>query len=326
MRLTACPIRPFSLAEQHALERYAKGRDLTWFTNYWVPLAWRGPFVSTVHDMLHLMPDLAPTSRLNRSLSRLTFGKVRRQAAAVMFDSRFTETEFRRMVGDPRLGVTVPLGGDHFAQPAVPPLAAKEKRVLVVAAPKKHKNFAAILEAWAAARIGPDWTLTIVAPADAMRSTIDLARLSEGGRGVDLRRGITDEELSALFAASAVVATPSLYEGFGLPLLEGLRAGAVCISSAAGSLVEVAEGAFVHFVNGADRTGWSMTLEEVCAAIDRDDFAYQPLLDRNRLIADRFRWSQTASDVVAVVEGACRPAEARRLAVRLDAGSAQAGG
>lgn len=96
VRVAPSDVRPFSLREQTALSGHLDGHDLTWFTNYWVPLAWRGRFVATVHDMLHLVPELLPASRLNRALARRTFHKLRRDAAAVMFDSRFTQREFER--------------------------------------------------------------------------------------------------------------------------------------------------------------------------------------------------------------------------------------
>lgn len=302
VQLTGCDIRPFSLREQTSLAAYARDCDLTWFTNYWVPLRWRGRFVATVHDLLHLMPALAPASRINRALARQTFAKIRRHAETVMFDSRFTEGEFRRIVGAPRHGVTVPLGGDHFTIAEADALGPKHKRLLAVAAPKQHKNFPMLLEAWRRARVGREWTLSIVAPADVMRATIDLEGIAAAAHNVELQRGISNEALATLFATSAIVLTPSLYEGFGLPLLEGLTAGALCVSANAGSMVEVAEGAFVQFVNGRDLAGWVASIEQACATIDRGDVSLPSLRRHNRARAARFAWDRTAADIVRVLD------------------------
>jgi len=309
-----CQIAPFSLREQVELSRYARDADLTWFTNYWVPLAWRAPFVATVHDMLHLLPHYLPASPVKRALSRQTFAKVRRDARAVMFVSRFTQAEFQRMIGTPRhRGIVVQNGADHldygFGESGHRPLATRTRRVIVVAASKKHKNFALLFDAWRRARVPGQWTLTVVSAQEAMLNSIDLAALAgqggaDGAARIDIRRGISNAELAALYADSAILLMPSLYEGFGLPLIEGMLAGALCISSSAGSLVEVAQGSFVHFVNGNDREGWTAAIEQACAMVDRGEPDLDPLLQHNIACASRFRWDRTAQEIAAVIETA----------------------
>jgi glycosyltransferase involved in cell wall biosynthesis len=302
-----CDITGFSIAEQARLQRYATGHDLTWFTNYWVPLRWRTPFVATVHDMLHLMPDLLPASRAKRLLAGLTFAKVRRDARAVMFVSRFTQQEFTRMVGTPAHGVVISLGGDHLNYPPIRPLRDRTRRLIVVAASKRHKNFPLLLDAWRQARVPDHWRLTIVTPDDAMfRSSIDLAALAgtNGGRDmgqIELRRGIDNDELSALYGDSAILLMPSRYEGFGLPLLEGMRAGALCVSSNAGAIVEVAQGAFVSFVNATDSIGWTAAIERACGLIDGGEINLDALIAHNAAHAAIFRWKDTAQAIAATL-------------------------
>lgn len=298
-------IEPFSPAEQVALPRLAPTYDLTWFTNYWVPLAWRGRFAVTVHDMLHLLPDLLPASWPKRALARQTFSKVRRDAVAVMFDSRFTERAFAQMIGKPRgRGITVPLGGDHLDYDAPRSVAERSRRLLVVAASKKHKNFALLFEAWRRARVPEGWTLTVITPGEMLRSSVDLAAMAGQESRIDIRRGVSNAELASLYADSAILLMPSLYEGFGLPLLEGMLAGALCISSTAGSMVEIAEGAFVQFVNGDDLVGWTGAIEEACAIVDSGAPDLQPLLQHNIVRARRFRWDRTAEQVAAIFDTA----------------------
>ena len=304
IRVVACSVSAFSLDEQLHLSRYAQGYDLTWFTNYWVPLGWKGRFAVTVHDMLHLMPDLLPASWPKRMLARQTFAKVRRQARAVMFDSRFTADAFERMVGKPRVGVVVPLGGDHLDYGVPRPVGARTRRLLVVAASKKHKNFALLFDAWRRAQVADHWILTVVSPSEMLRTSVDLNALTAQEGRIDVRRGISNAELAALYADTAVLLMPSLYEGFGLPLLEGMLAGALCISSSAGSMVEIAEGAFVQFVNGRDLPGWTHAIEAACTIMDRGDLDLAPLLDHNVEVARRFCWASTAEEVAAVLERA----------------------
>lgn len=307
-----CDINGFSMAEQTRLERHAAGHDLTWFTNYWVPLRWRTPFVATVHDMLHLMPELLPASRVKRLLSQWTFAKVRRDARAIIFVSRFTQQEFTRMVGAPSHGVAIPLGGDHLDYPPLQRLRHRTRRLIVVAQAKKHKNFALLLDAWQRARIADHWRLTIVTPDDAMlRSSIDLDALAGAGAGgaqragrVEVRRGITNAELSALYGDSAILLMPSRYEGFGLPLLEGMRAGALCVSSSAGAMVEVAQGAFVSFVNATDGVGWTAAIEGACRMVDDAQLDLDALVAHNATHAAGFRWRDTAQAIAATLQAA----------------------
>ncbi|WP_174278209.1 glycosyltransferase family 4 protein [Sphingomonas bacterium] len=296
--LRPCTISPFSLAEQVRLPHLASGFDLAWFTNYWVPLRWKGPFVVTVHDMLHQETRLFPASRARRLLSRRTFAHVAAHAKAVMFDSRFTRREFERQLGPARSGGVVHLGVDHHGwsadRPVVGP-SSRERRLLVVASAKQHKNFGVLLDAWTRARPDDGWTLTIVTPDQELRSSIDLAALSAGAGRVEVIQGLDDEALASLYRSSALVATPSLYEGFGLPLLEGLMAGALCISSTAESLVEIAGGAWVVFVNGRDVDGWAQAIERGCSLIDDASADLGALIEANRHHAAAFTWDRAAN-------------------------------
>jgi glycosyltransferase involved in cell wall biosynthesis len=300
----SCAVSPFSLAEQTGLQRYARGYDLTWFTNYWVPLGWRTPFVATVHDMLHLIPELLPASLAQRIMARRIYSKVRRDAAAIMFVSRFTEAEFTRMIGAPAYGVVIPLGGDHLDYPVPVSVRDRSRRLIVVAASKKHKNFALLLDAWKRARVPDHWTLTIISPDAMFRSSIDLDALAGDAGRVEVRRGISNAELAALYGDSAILLMPSLYEGFGLPLLEGLLAGALCVSSNAGAMVEVAQGSLVQFVNGTDLAGWTTAVEQACRLVDRCELDLDIVTAHNLANAARFRWDTTAQEIATVLQKA----------------------
>lgn len=291
----ATAIQPFSVAEQYRLAPLARGYDLTWFTNYWTPWRWPGRFVATVYDLIHLRPDIFPASPLKRWVSRRAFARVGRKAKATFFISRFTRDEFERIVGRPRRGVVTHLGIDHVGWEATDaPSPTKAKRLLVVAASKAHKNFSTVLDAWARAQVARHWTLTVITPNEKLRSFVDVHSLAERSRNVDVRQGVSDAELRTLYAEAMILLAPSLYEGFGFPLLEGLRAGAFGISSTAGSLVEIAEGADVALVNGLDVDGWVTAIERACARFDEPGFDPAPIVSRNMAHAGTFCWEYTA--------------------------------
>lgn len=297
LSLRAVDIQPFSLEEQFRLPATAVGYDLTWFTNYWVPLAWTGRYIATVHDVLHLMPDLFPASGIKRALSKQTFAKIARSAAAISFGSRFSQREFENRFGHLQHTRVHYYGIDHSDWPMFDPLdpPKKEKRILAVGASKKHKNFDTLLAAWRNAEVGDEWTLTIISPDEKLRSSIDLHSISQNAGKTVVRQGVTNAELRDLYSQSAIMLTPSLYEGFGLPFMEAMQAGAFCISSTAESMVEIGEGAFAYYVNGLDVQGWTKAIERTCALIDTSSFDLTAIRQRNMQLAMRFTWQSVAN-------------------------------
>jgi glycosyltransferase involved in cell wall biosynthesis len=298
------PLRAFSLGEQLRFPKVARGYDLVWFTNYWVPLAFRGRYYAMVHDMLHLERDLFPASLPKRLLSYLTFRHVAKSAAAISFLSRFSQREFERRFESKAQMVVASCGMDHadwqMFDPEQPP--KKERRLLVVAAAKKHKNFRIAVDAFLRAKIGPEWRLTIVTPNDKLRSSINLHEFVESGSRVDFRQGLTNAELRDLYGSTAILLMPSLYEGFGLPLAEGLQAGAICISSTAASLVEVGQGADISFCNADDLDGWVAAIEAECSRFDKGEIDHV-ITSRNMRHAAEFTWAEVAQKISKLITG-----------------------
>ncbi len=294
------PIAPFTLAEQFSLERLAASHDLTWFTNYWVPLRWKGRFVATVHDLLHIDP-LFPASSAKRMLARQAFRKVQRDAGHVIFVSRFSAATFTHAIGAPRAFSIVHHGIDHAGTALAQPADRSRTRIaLAVGAFKAHKNLALLLDAWREANVA-DWTLTLVAPNDNVLSSVDVSAAAQRLPQVSILRGIDDAALNDLYATCGFVLVPSRYEGFGLPLLEAMRAGAPVVSSTAPALVEVASGALLPFVDPADRTGWVDAIRSMAASCGPSDAWQRAVADRNRAIAETFTWSRAADETAAIL-------------------------
>ncbi len=101
------------------------------------------------------------------------------------------------------------------------------------------------------------------------RKNVNVIECAAAQLGVDLvmpaRDGRVEEsELPALYAGAAAVLYPSLYEGFGLPVLEAMQCGAMVITSKDPAITEVAEGAAVQ-VEASDLAAWVSTMR---AALD----------------------------------------------------------
>lgn len=301
--VTATDMEAFTLPEQWRMRRYARNHDLTWFTNYWMPLSFRTPFVTAIHDMLHLEPALFPASPIKRALSQRTFAHVAGHSKAIFYGSRFTQREFERRFGAPRDSAVTSYGIDHrgwrLFDSNHPP--TKAQRVLLVAAPKQHKNFQIAVEAFARSQLPSGWALTLILPQQDLRSSIDVAALVQTTANIEVRTALSNDELRAVYEESAVLLMPSFYEGFGLPLAEGLQAGALCISSTAESLIELGQGASVTWVNPRDLEGWVMAIEDACARWDAGD-VNRDMLANNMRHAASFRWTDVARRTSAVID------------------------
>jgi glycosyltransferase involved in cell wall biosynthesis len=114
----------------------------------------------------------------------------------------------------------------------------------------------------------------------------DGARLTLAGPGHGF---VSEEELVRLYRSCAVFVLPSLYEGFGLPLLEAMACGAPCICSDDPALVEVSDGAALHFPRG-DVNGLRTLLQRVLTDVAlRLDLSIKSLAR-----AQAFSWATSA--------------------------------
>lgn len=108
---------------------------------------------------------------------------------------------------------------------------------------------------------------------------------------------VKDEELEALYKLAAVYIQPSLYEGFGLPVLEALAAGTPVVSSNAGSLPEVGGGAAVYF-NPVDLEDFLSKLEKVMM----DTRLRTQMIEKGIDQALNFSWEKVAKQTIEVYE------------------------
>ena len=296
VELAVTDCAPFSLKEQTSLEAIAKGCDISWFTNYWVPFVWRTPFIATIHDLLHLQPRLFPTSVANRILSRLAFQKLARRAEGLMFVSRFTHREFVDRFGSPRRSTIVHHGVDAGRFAAA---GDKTKMLLVVSALKSHKNLEMLVNTWKQAQVSAEWRLMIVHPGDTLRSSIWRDGIPQIVNAT-IAGGVTDDELASLYSSAALFLFPSKYEGFGLPLLEAASSGCRILSSTAPALIETAEGMQVWHIDAYDAEGWRLAIEKHCREFDR--LGQFPETAANAEIASRVTWTAAANSIIAFLE------------------------
>ena len=229
-----------------------RGTELLWVPHYSVPLLYNGLLAVTIHDVCHLaLPELLGSS-LKRSYAALLFENVARKADAVFCVSEFTSKEVQKYlhISANRIHVTRP-GLDAMWDPRLAPHKEQDlpPYFLYVGNVKPNKNLTMLMRAFRQVMHRIPHRLMIVGKMSEMR-TVDDAVILEAknfGDRVHMTGAVSDEQLMKYYRSAEALVVPSLYEGFGLPLLEAMSLGCPVLCSSASSLPEVAGDAAVYF-------------------------------------------------------------------------------
>jgi len=250
--------------------------DLVHFVGFPAVLARRKPAVVTVHD---LSWKTRPETR-GDWLSRFHWGffgdRGARRADQVITISEHSRRDLERLLGIPaeRITVTYEAPAPIF-RPIEPESARVTARgrygiegryILFVGTLQPTKNLARLIEAYALARQHTDFNQSLVVVGQQGWQYQDIfARISGLGLQdhVIFTGFVPDEDLPALYSGADVFVLPSLYEGFGLPVVEAFACGTPVIASNVASLPEVAGDAAI-LVNPTDIEGLAQALERVC--------------------------------------------------------------
>jgi len=255
------------------LGRSARRLDVLHCTTFRGPVRPVVPTVVTVHDLAILRaPDAFP--RWHRLYGRAGLIRVLRSADAVVTVSEFTKAEVLELADVPAERIrVVPNGVDPVFVPDGP--RAGGEYVLAVATLEPRKNLGRAVEAARAAGV----ELRVVG--------------ARGWGGVDVAGWVgevPDPELAALYRGAKTVVYPSLYEGFGLPVLEAMACGTPVVTSRGTAMEEVAGDAAVL----VDPRDIASIADGIRDAIERRDELSPAGLAR----ASRFTWSRAADTVV----------------------------
>jgi len=219
--------------------------------------AW-GPYrrVVTVHDIIYARFPETHAGLRDLGMRVLVPAAVK-SAHRVMVDAHSTKHDLVQMLGAKEQKIdVVPLGlGTPRRHPPAPEAAVRERLelgtrdvILSLSAKRPHKNLALLIKALAA--IPPERRPMLVLPGYPTEHERELRELAGAqGLGGDVRflEWISTEDLEGLWGLVKAFVFPSLYEGFGLPVLEAMERGVVVACSDASSLPEVVGDAALLF-------------------------------------------------------------------------------
>ncbi len=324
-KVLSVSVREYSVAEHYRVPAafWREKIDIIHVPHYVVPFALRRPVVATIHDVIQLYYPPQRRTHLALTYLRFVMGSTLSRARRVITGSLSSRGDLVKVFGADRTKVdVVPNGVDPNLErrPPVEELEEIKERmglrsplILVVANDKPHKNLDTVLRAYhlGVRTHGLPGQLVF---AGGVKPDGRLARKAAGlGIGDRIRfvGRVGSADLARLYHLSAVLLHIALYEGFGLPILEGMQVGLPVITSNVGAMQELGEGV-ARLVNPLD-------VQEVARAVERvliDDPLRRRMIESGKVRAGKMSWEKTVDGTMAVYRKALATPVSPEMAAR----------
>jgi len=280
--------------------------DVAHFTNGMVPPLTRVPTVVTIHDMsLQLHPQYHPLRRV--LINRPLLAAAMRRAEQIVTVSHSARGDLLRLhaIEPQRVNVVHEAAGPDFQPIADRARLDRVRRryglpkhfVLYVGTIEPRKNLKRLMHAFTVARAqGLPYELVCVGPYGWWSRDLagTIKRLGIGGI-VHFTGYLPMTDLAAIYNLAEVFAFPSVYEGFGLPVIEAMACGTPVVTSSTSSLHEIASGA-AETVDPYDTNA----IAEALIRLARQPEWRQELATRGLARARRFSWARSAREMLEV--------------------------
>jgi glycosyltransferase involved in cell wall biosynthesis len=289
-------LRSARSANHHCDVFFSTNSYLTaWFT--------RIPTVVLVYDLITFVPE-AKAQRRAKLIERLTIQRAIRSASHLVCISETTQRDLvERFPAARAKSSAVPLcAAPIFAAPRTAQELAQVRHrhglvkpfVLSTGTLEPRKNLPRLIKAYARLpeQLRRRYQLVIVGP-NGWQMEESLNAAGANAEDVRLLGYVSEEDLAALYRLCTVFCYPSLYEGFGLPVLEALQSGAPAITSSVSSLPEVA-GSAARYVDPYETGEIRAALIELLESPGKREELRKRALYRAR----KFSWSRTAGAVL----------------------------
>jgi len=274
-----------------------KRLDVHWGPGFVLPLISPLPMVVTIHDLtFELFPEVHET--IKRFYFPAMIRGAVKKARRVLAISRTTMGDLNRLLPDSRGKTEVTLlAARSLGRAEAPPAGAPEHYALFLGTLEPRKNLKRLLAAWNG--LGPEvrgaMHLVVVGATGWM---IDELFVGAGERSDVVFAGqVTDAQLAQWMKGAQFLVYPSLYEGFGLPVVEAMAAGVPVLTSNVGATLEIAEGV-AWLVDPLSEESIRIGLQRLIGDADLRNSLAKKGLER----AAEFSWGKTARQTLDAIE------------------------
>jgi len=295
-----------------SFDRLLPGAELYHATEHLLMPLRRVPTVLTVHDLIfHIFPQ--HHKRLNYWYLNAALPLYCRRASAVIAVSEATKADLVRLYGlDPaKITVVHEAAEPHFT-PALPDQVQAvraryqlpDRYLLHVGTIEPRKNLDRLLDALHRLRAGGEDVRLVIVGSKGWLYHSFFQRLEDLALGdaVAMPGYVPDADLPAVYSGARLAVMPSLYEGFGLPVLEAMACGTPVACSHTSSLPEVGGDAARYF----DPTDVA-TMADAIQAVWNDQSLRESMRQAGLARAARFSWARAADETLAVYQRLISP-------------------
>lgn len=285
-------LMPFLIRKYHC--------NVHWGSGFVLPLLSSCPSVVTVHDLtVQLFPEVHEP--IKRWYFPWMIGRAVKKAQAVITISETTKRDLLACYAGIARKTQVTLLAARYL-PADMQLVGKEgqgRYILAIGTIEPRKNLARLIRAW----IGIDMSVRgdarlLIAGAYGWKANhLRIQAEQTEGAGIEVLGFVDELELARLLKNAVALAYPSLYEGFGLPVLEAMSMGVPVLTSATDVAQEVAADAAL-FVDSRDEQSIRHGLERLLV----DPHLREQLRQKGKTRAKQFSWERTATQTLDILE------------------------
>lgn len=262
----------------------------------------KNPYIVTVHDLVRFYLRFDPERLLERIWLRLDIMGIKR-ASHIIATSQHTKNDLIKYMKIPDSKISVVYNGiDHdIFKPYDIKLRLLDKPyILYVGSERPRKNLGRLFQAFAILKKEfPDLKLLKIGPVgryDTYRKDSEKTVTSLGiNRDVAFIDYVSEYDLTTYYCSAALLAYPSLYEGFGLPPLEAMSCGCPVVTSNVSSIPEVVGDAGL-MVNPYAVSGLAQAMKRVLT----DNELRQDMVRKGLEQSQKFSWEKTAEQTLAV--------------------------
>lgn len=275
--------------------------DVLHVPNYNVPLGWRKPLITTIHDIAHLSGTI-PLSWAKRQYARAMLAVALRRSCRVVTVSEFSRGELVDMFPECAERISVAHNAvDHQVFRPAPPgnrqdviewLGTDAPFILVCSRLRPHKNVNTLFKAFQHLKDthGIPHQLIVVGESAGPSASCEAAGIRpDVARAIRFMGYLPERMLVNAYGFCSAFVFPSLYEGFGLPPLEAMACGAPVVCSDRASLPEIVGDAAV-LVDATDIDALASAILRVVS----DARLQEDLRSRGLARAAMFSWEATA--------------------------------